>query len=106
MTGRKAPKGDKKVTPLPSNSANLIKATLLGFVADNCSKFDVEYSKAMMVDKKGLLFVKIFRYPFATYLTSEMFSCISYFMANMQKLRTESKQKETLAAQHCFLYIL
>ena len=53
MTGRKQPKGSEKVTPLPENSASLIKAVLLGFVADNCSKFDVAYSKAMMVDKKG-----------------------------------------------------
>jgi hypothetical protein len=84
ITGRKQPKDtEKKVTPLPADSANLIKATLLGFVADNCSKFDVVYEKNILTDKKGMNFIRMFRFPFATYLTSEMFGCISYFMSAM-----------------------
>jgi len=83
MTGRKQPKDSGKAqAPLPADAANIMKATLLGFVASNCQKFNVSYQEAMLSNTPQDSFISLFRFPYATYVTSEMFSSLSYFMSN------------------------
>lgn len=107
MTGRKQPKDSGKAkAPLPADSANLIKATLLGFLASNCEKFNVRYQEALKSNTHKDHFIELFRFPYATYVTSEMFSTLSYFMKKCQNLRKQDKKQDTLASQHAFLYTL
>lgn len=76
MTGRDKPKDSGKTTSLPKDSADLMKATLLGFVASNCQKFNVRYQEAMQNKSPQDSFIEMFRFPYATYVTSEMFSSL------------------------------
>ena len=73
---------------LPPIAGDFVKAALLGNIASHCEKFEKTLVNVTGTtsDKEGN-YISFFRFPGATYLTSDMFECLQKIMDSLGGLR-------------------
>jgi len=92
---------------LPTVAIDYVKAALLGNIASHCEQFEKTLAIiTSTTSNKEEKYIYFFRFPGATYLTSDMFECLQKILDSLSSLRNAPKTETNLAAQHCLLYTL
>lgn len=93
--------------PLPANSSAMVMVIILSYISEQSQEFNRELREQESKRTKEGFYVKCFKYPYATYLTAELFESLQVLIKWLSTDLVHNKKTEAnIMHQYCFDFLL